>query len=380
MAKKKITKKVQDAITSVVGGKKGMSDAEQKKMAAEIRGGSEKLKNAIMSLSFRTKAPVDPELEPGISKAQMRAYQEQLMLLCIKLDNARTTCTLNTIKMDEDMTKLCANLQDAIIDGNDQTVHYIVKTLCYGIGKGHKALLPSEEDEAKEIIKQREERLETYINVCKTSMEMDAKRFSIEKNTKYLADLLEKRKAKMEETETFRKSHPLAFDEIQKMGGRLSKLSGDALILATKMKEVVHIHRTMEQIKKEVALSESQIGLLASSIDKLNIVLNSHNIALKEEINEYMKQMTQNELERYASEIAWVTDFDVTLDNFFNSMEAAFNTPDLKLFVTKALMEYEDMNEQIRKADEAYGRFLEEQKMKELETELENEEEELLTL
>ena len=146
------------------------------------------------------------------------------------------------------------------------------------------------------------------------------------------------------------------------------------------MKEVVHIHRTMEQIKKEVALSESQIGLLASSIDKLNIVLNSHNIALKEEINEYMKQMTQNELERYASEIAWVTDFDVTLDNFFNSMEAAFNTPDLKLFVTKALMEYEDMNEQIRKADEAYGRFLEEQKMKELEAELENEEEELLTL
>lgn len=378
MAKKKITKKVQDAITSVVSGKKGMSDAEQKKVAAEIRGGSEQLKNAILSLSFRTKVPVDPEMEPAISKAQMRAYQEQLMLLCIKLDNARTTCTLNTIKMDEMMTKLCANLQDAILDGNAQTVHYIVKTLCYGIGKGHKPLLPSEEEDAKEIIKQREERLETYINVCKTSMEMDAKRVSIEKNTKYLADLLEKRKAKMEETENFRKAHPLAFDEIQKMGGRLSKLSGDALILATKMKEVVHIHRTMEQIKKEVALSESQIGLLASSIDKLNIVLNSHNIALKEEINEYMKQMTQNELERYASEISWVTDFDVTLDNFYNSMEAAFNTPDLKLFVTKALMEYEDMNEEIRKADEAYGRFLEEQKMKELE-ELENEEEEVIT-
>lgn len=380
MAKKVFTKKVQDTITEVIGmKKKELSDTEQKKLAAEIRGASERLKNAMLAISYKTKVPTDPEKQPGITKEKLREYQEQLFLLCVKLDNARTTCTLNTIKMDDEMVKLCAHLQEAIIEGNAQTVHYIVKTLCYGIGKGHKPLLPSEEENVKEILQEREERLETYINVCKTSMEMDAKKLSIDKNTDYLEKLLEKRKAKMEETELFRKSHPLAYDEIQKMGGRLSKLSGDGLILATKMKEVVHIHRTMEQIKKEVALSESQISFLASAIDKLNTVLNSHNIALKEEINEYMKQITQKELERYASEVAWVTEFDSTLDTFFSSMEAAFNTPDLKLFVTKALMEYEDMNEQIRKADEAYGRFLEEQKMKELE-ELENEEEELLTL
>ena len=140
MAKKGFTKKVTEAVKSVFGdNQKEMTDREQQTIAADIRGSSEALLYAMQRISFRTKMIADPAngIE-GITREDLGKYQEQLALLIIKLDNARTTCTFDTRNMDLDMIKLCDYLQEAIRDGNAQTAHYIVKALCYGIGKGHK--------------------------------------------------------------------------------------------------------------------------------------------------------------------------------------------------------------------------------------------------
>lgn len=346
-----------------------MSDSEQKKVSASIRGESENLKNAIQGLRFKVNQPVDSEEKETISRGQLREYQEQLTLLCIKLDNARSTCTLDTRKMDKKMVELCGYLQKAISEGNADTVHYMVKTLCYGIGKGHEPLLPGQEENVEKILKKRENRLDTYINICNQCIEIDAKNASVTKNTADMEKLLEKRSTQMKDAKQFRKSHETAYQQIVKAGGRLSKLSGDALTLGSMMKAATHTHKTIEQIKKEVALSKTQLDMMEAAIDKLNIALNSHNIEIKKELTDFINQVSQQELERYTEEISWISTYDEALDSFHNAMETAFNTPSLKHFVTKALQQYEEMEEEIRKADEEYGRFLEEERLAQMELE-----------
>lgn len=181
--------------------------------------------------------------------------------------------------------------------------------------------------------------------------------------------LLEKRSTQMKDAKQFRKSHETAYQQIVKAGGRLSKLSGDALTLGSMMKAATHTHKTIEQIKKEVALSKTQLDMMEAAIDKLNIALNSHNIEIKKELTDFINQVSQQELERYTEEISWISTYDEALDSFHNAMETAFNTPSLKHFVTKALQQYEEMEEEIRKADEEYGRFLEEERLAQMELE-----------
>ena len=68
--------------------------------------------------------------------------------------------------MDREMLGLADYLNSAIHSGKAATVKYIVQALMYGVGKGHKALLVDEVPKTKEILVEREKRLEKIQNDC----------------------------------------------------------------------------------------------------------------------------------------------------------------------------------------------------------------------
>ena len=51
------------------------------------------------------------------------------------------------------------------------------------------------------------------------------------------------------------------------------------------------LEKLIEQIKKEVALSKTQLDMMEAAIDKLNIALNSHNIEIKKELTDFINQV-----------------------------------------------------------------------------------------
>ena len=86
--------------------------------------------------------------------------------------------------MDREMLGLADYLNSAIHSGKAATVKYIVQALMYGVGKGHKALLVDEVPKTKEILIEREKRLEKYKTIVGLSQQIDDLQQSIEKQKK----------------------------------------------------------------------------------------------------------------------------------------------------------------------------------------------------
>ena len=342
--------RIEQGVESVVGfftgnRKKELSEAEQKKLAADIRKESQNLKNCLEQITFR---------DPGnkIPTELLREQQLQVMHLVRILDNAMTTCVLDTREIDKKMVKLTDRLQEAYRQGNEETSKYIVMTLCYGVGKCHKPLLKDEEERIDEILKERNRRMDSYIMICKQAIEMDEEVQSIDKHTKKLRDLFEKRKAKKKETLEFRSTHPTAAKQVYGAGGHTKDLKGDAMTLAAMMREVTQTHYSMEQAKKEIGMCKANLSTMAATIDKIIINLNNHTMSIKEELSEFIKDMTQEEIVRITENLEWITNFDEALNGLYAATEAAFKTPDLKDYFNKAVDEFERVLEEMEEEEQ----------------------------
>lgn len=343
--------RIEQAVESIGGffkgnKKKEVSETEQKKIAADIRKESQNLKNCLEQITFR-----DPnnKIKPEV----IREQQLQIMHLIRILDNAMTTCVLDTREMDKKMTKLTDRLQEAYRQGNEDTAKYIVMTLCYGVGKGHKRLLKDEEERIDEVLAERNRRMDSYIMICQQAYEMDEETLSIDKNTKKLKELFEKRKVKKKEALEFKATHPAAAKQVYEAGGHTGNLKGDAMTLAAMMQEVTQTHQSMEQIKKEVGMCKANLSTMAATIDKILINLNTHTMAIKEELSEFIKDMTQEEIVRITENLEWITTFDEALNGLYAATEAAFKTPDLQDYFNKAVDGFEKVLEEMEAEEQA---------------------------
>lgn len=337
--------RIEQGVESIVGffkgnKKKEISESEQKRLAADIRKESQNLKNCLEQIVF---CDSGNKIKPEV----IREQQLQVMHLIRILDNAMTTCVLDTREMDMKMVKLTDRLQEAYRQGNEDTAKYIVMALCYGVGKGHKRLLKGEEERVDDILKERNRRMDSYIMICDQAYEMNEETLSIDKNTKKLKELFEKRKAKKKEALEFKATHPTAAKQVYEAGGHTGNLKGDALILAAMMQEVTQTHQSMEQIKKEVGMCKANLSTMAATIDKILMHLNTHTIAIKEELSEFINNMTQEEIVRITENLEWITTFDEALNGLYAATEAAFKTPDLQDYFNKAVDSFERVLEEM---------------------------------
>ena len=345
--------------------------ADEKKLVNEIIEQNNRLREKLKALSFRTKK---------ISEEQMAKDQRNVALLILKLSDYDISTMPDTREIDKALYDLCDELQEAYRKGDSLTAHYIIETLTYGIANGHRPLTANERKREDEIMQKREQKVQTYLKITQATQNVYTCGVSIQKNTEKVQDDKSKMQAKMKEIEDFKKDkkHPenaKAVEIIKNAGGRMNKLTGPALELATMMQAVVRIYKEAELLTKQVSLTKTDMNDYQTLVSQMEITLNEPNEHAKHELMEYAKDLGDQLLEKVNEQVSDILEKKAIINDYFNSMDSVFQQPALEEYVLGTLNEYEKMQRKFEEDKAAFGRMLANEGIneKDLEDSLDNE-------
>lgn len=331
---------------------------EHKLIDAIIRE-NERLSNRMKAISFRAK---------NMPAEQMASDQRTMAMLIVKLGNYDISSMPDTREIDGALYKLCDELEDAYQKGDHLTTRYILQTFIYAIVNGHKPLLENEKEREDAVMQRREQKVQTYLKITQATKNIFQCGCSIDANTKKKQKDVENLKAKMEEIDAFKndKDHPenaAALEVIQNVGGRMNKLTGPALELASMMQSAVRIFKESELLTKQVSLTKTEMNDYRTLVSQMEINLNEPNIEAKKELIEYAKELGNELLVKVNDQVKDIIDTNAVVTDYFNSMDAVFEQPALEEYILGSLSEYEKMERRFAEDKAAAARAMERDKI-----------------
>ncbi len=338
---------------------------DEQKLANEIIKENDRLRERLKSISFRTKK---------IPEEQMANEQRKVAMLILKLSDYDISTMPDTREIDRALCDLCDELQEAYRKGDSLTAHYIVETLTYGIANGHRPLTSNERKREEEVMQKREQKVQTYLKITQATQNVYTCGVSVQKNTEKMENNNGSMKTKMQEIEDFKKDreHPenaKAVEIIRNAGGRMNKLTGAALELATMMQGVVRTYKETELLKKQISLTKTDMNDYQTFISQMEITLNEPNEHAKHELMEFAKGLGDQLVEKVNEQVNDILEKKAIVNDYFNSMDAVFQQPALEEYVLGTLNEYEKMERKFEEDKAAFGRMLERDKIKQQELE-----------
>lgn len=323
-----------------------MTQTEEKKKAAQIREASENLRNKLAAVRF-----VDPTQK--ISQEDLTTYQHMINIVMYNLDSAGATL-LDTRRMDKEMLGLADYLNSAIHSGKAATVKYIVQALMYGVGKGHKALLVDEVPKTNEILKEREKRLEKYKTIVSLSQQIDDLQQSIEKQEDQTKAKSAEFKDKQKELEDELDENPHLAEQLEEYGGDSDKLSPQAAILATKMKNVTNLYEYIQSLKRQIALDHGQIVSLQQTISNEELGLAELSKALSQEIKDLYTLHEEEYRQHLVEQKKDLKELEDLSHRFSDAVAEIFDSSEMKEYIIGAQMGYEKVLQELD--EEAKGK------------------------
>ncbi len=322
----------------------------QQELIDDIIKESRRLRERMMLIRIKpkkieTKGLTEEEVEAAEEAERKRVAQHQrtIATLILKLEDFNMSKAPDTREIDKLLYRLCDDLQEAYRVGDDQTAHYILETFTYGIATGHKELLDNERIREGEIMTKREKKVETYLKMAQASQNIFQCIAAVEANTQKLKKDGENLKVQLQEVNAYKKEHPEAMENIKTAGGHMNKLKGTALELASLMKTSVRTFKECELLRKQIALDKTEMNDFKSMVSNMEISQNQPNIVAKKELKAYMKELGNELMKRVNSQLSDIVEMDSTFNDFYNSMDAVFEQPELELYINGALKEFEDM-------------------------------------
>ena len=336
-----------------------MTQTEEKKKAAQIREASENLRNKLAAVRF-----VDPTGK--ISKEDLTTYQHMISIVMYNLESAGASL-LDTRRMDREMLGLADYLNSAIHSGKAATVKYIVQALMYGVGKGHKALLVDEVPKTKEILIEREKRLEKYKTIVGLSQQIDDLQQSIDNQQKKAEEKSEEFKEKQRKLEDELDENPHLEEQLEEYGGDSPKLSPQAAILATKMKNVTSLFDHIQALKKQIALDYGQIVSLEQTISNEELGLSELSKALSQEIKDLYTLHEEEYRQHLVEQKKDLKELEDLSHRFSDAVAEIFDSSEMKEYIIDAQMGYERVLQELD--EEAKGKERGRQRRREREQE-----------
>jgi len=174
----------------------------------------------------------------------------------------------------------------------------------------------------------------------------------------------------MNEIDDFKKdkAHPenaAAVEIIQKAGGRMNKLTGAALELASMMQSAVRTYKEAELLRKQISLDKADMNDYNTMVSQMEITLNQPNEHAKRELMDYIKELGDQLVVKVNTQVNDIIEKNALFTDYFNSMEAVFQSPGLETVVLDALNEYEKMNRKFDEEKAAFDRMLERDRINE---------------
>lgn len=334
---------------------------DEQKLINEIIGENDRLRSRLQAISFRAK---------NIPEKQMAEDQRKIAMLIVKLSDYDISRMPDTREVDRALFNLCDELEDAYKKGDTLTSTYIIQTLTYGIVNGHKPLLENEKNREAEVMEWREKKVQTYLKITQATQNVFQCGASIKANTAKMENDVERLKDQMKEIDDFKKDkdHPenaAAVEVIQKAGGRMNKLTGPALELASMMQSAVRTFKESELLKKQISLTKTDMNDYNSMISQMEITLNEPNEHAKRELMDYAKELGDELVVKVNNQVNDIIEKNAILTDYFNSMDAVFQQPALEEYILGSLNEYEKMQRKFDEDKAAFGRMLERDKINE---------------
>ena len=334
---------------------------DEQKLINEIISENDRLRNRLQAISFRAK---------NIPERQMAEDQRKIAMLIVKLGDYDISRMPDTREIDRVLFNLCDELEDAYKKGDTLTSTYIIQTLTYGIANGHKPLLENEKNRETEVMEWREKKVQTYLKITQATQNVFQCGASIKANTAKMETDVVRLKEQMKEIDDFKKDkeHPenaAAVEVIQKAGGRMNKLTGPALELASMMQSAVRTFKESELLKKQISLTKTDMNDYNSMVSQMEITLNEPNEHAKRELMDYAKELGNELVVKVNNQVNDIIEKDAILNDYFNSMDAVFQQPALEEYILSSLSEYEKMQRKFDEDKAAFGRMLERDKINE---------------
>lgn len=354
----------------VFGGKQKeekMTPAEEKKQAADVREAGEKLKNALISLHLS-----DPT--GRIPADVIEEYKRIIRGLVAKLDQAQVSLA-DTRSMDKKMLYYAQHLDEVIKNGSRDTADRIIKgLLLYGIGKGHDTIPSSDAERAEQIIQEREERLDKYRTIVEYSVKIDEREQSMERqNAKYNA-IKEKFEKDREAALEAVKKNPHLVQMIDELGEGVKTVSPEAYELVVRQKDITKMYDSLKSLKQQKSLNMASIVACRQIIRDEEMVLTQ----MAQKLDQHMiDDVIRHEAEFRKQLIdlqKQVDELEELGNRFTDAMDEVFSSPVMRDYIMRGQIEFEDMEKEIRIAEEGKKEGL--RRMQEQELEQENEQEE----
>lgn len=324
---------------------------EEQETIAEIVAEAQKLRSRMQAISFRTKK---------IPEEQMAKEQRIVASLIVKLDDINMANTPDTRLIDQKLYELCDHLQEAYRKGDSLTAHYIIETLTYGIGNGHKTLLEDEKSKEAEIMQNREKKLQTYLKLCQAAENIYQCGESVRLDTEKLHRDQELLKEQIKEVKDFEKideAHAKTVEDIEKIGGNVKDLKGLMLEFATLRKAAVRTFKECDLLKTSVALKKTAMNDYHAMISEMNISLNVPNEKAKEELINFVKELGQELMERVNQQMNDIIEMDAAIDSYYSAMNSVFQQPRVENYIISAVEEFDNMMYEIEEDRAAFERM-----------------------
>lgn len=346
-------KKAKNEVNKLRGVEPEKTPKQIKDEVADIRRNSENLKTSLMSIRF--KESVSNGEEANIPADKMKHYMETSAALVYLLDHSQTY-SLDTRPLDQRMADLPKHLQQAITNGREDTADRILTALLYGIGKGHKAMISTDDAHVKKEMEDRLNRLEQYCTIVSLSEKIDESQNAIDKLAVKFEETATLYKEKKSALESQRKENPYLFEKLNSVKSRHEAEDPDVLNLVVQMDQVTDLSKEISQLKQEKTTHVAAIQGFDTSIRSEENMLMMSDVVLEQELMDNIEQ-DMVEFRNKVSD-AWDQIFklgDLSDQNTF-ALNAIFSSAGISSYVTGVSMEYEDILRAERKAEEGMRR------------------------
>ena len=286
------------------------------------------------------------------------ADKRTIATLLVRLSDYDMSTMPDTRVIDSSLYLLCDQLEDAYQKGDSLTAQYIIQAFVYGIANGHKPLMEYEQAKEAEVMQWREKKVITYVNMIEAAKNVFQFSQSIKANEAKIVkdnELLELQNKEIEEFENDEKNAG-ALDSVETAGGRLSDLTGGALKYANMMLIANRTFKEIEMLSKDIAVAEAKLNDYKSKISTMEHSLNQANEQSQEKINEFIKDLGDDLLVRINSQLSDVYHSEALLNDYYNSVDAAFKSPELAEYVLGALNSYKKMQRKMDDQKASYDR------------------------
>ena len=264
-------KKIKEIFNGRKEQSQSMTGLEEKEQITSIRQETEKIKDALLTLQL-----TDPTGK--ISQEYLEEYKKIIRILAARLDMAvrldmKLASHMDTRRIDQTLLFFVRKLDEAVKNGRRDTAERIKNSLLYGVIKGHEPIQECDYDKVKEIMEEREKRLDHYHTIVEYSMKLDEKEEHIACQTKKYDEMKEKYQKTREAVLLDSEQNPHLVKLIDELGESVIIADPDAYVLLVRRNDVQQMYKDLQQLADQKAINECLANNFRRTINREENIL-----------------------------------------------------------------------------------------------------------